>query len=63
MVSNPTENILISFVKLPGVFKIILSRMFSALGLVIMIYLKSFLETFKLLKSSYFNVVIGNGFE
>ena len=63
MVSNPTEKILIFFVKLPDVFKIILSRIFNALGLVIIIYLKSFLETFKHLKSSYFNVVIGNGFE
>ncbi len=44
MVSNPTEKILISLVKLPIVSKI-------------------FLEIFKLLKSSYFNVVIGNGFE
>ena len=37
VVSNPTEKILIFFVKLPGVFKIILSRMVNALGLVIII--------------------------
>ena len=63
MVSNPTEKILISLVKLHILSKIIFSRIFNALGLVIIIYLKSFLEIFKLLKSSYFNVVIGNGFE